>query len=470
MKGRLSFMLALALIGGTIVIDRVAPAERDVPKGIRVGFTGGVLACPIAIEQGANAYLHLANVGDRSASVRVSVIPRRGRAVTVPLSLGAGGVRTVPITGRVKSLPATAIVQYAGSDVVASHSLWFPSGAGGAGASTCAPASGSVVAVGPGRTLSAKTTLALANPGSADADVTITLVADDRRLTPERLQRRIVPARGRVDVSLGDFVFDARTVYAIVQATSGRVVAEALTRSPSGVSIVGMRSPADSLLAFSGVSGTGATLTLATAEDLEAALEGRLLSAVDQGRAPRIPPELASDSSFRTAIPARGKGGAVAYVLTAEAGSKVVAGATWTVARPGGRDEAALESLPLATRWGGVTLVGGTVGSAYALIANPGSDPAGVDVRILGKAGGRRSITLPAGRLTSVALGNGPGTYGLSLRSDAPVAVTLGGLSRSASRLLFGYAVAATPFLPPGEVAVGFDPRAGVAAPRPGDQ
>src|SRR5206468_5586007 len=120
--------------------------------------------------------------------------------------------------------PAGLAIEYSGGDLVASHSLWLPTRSGlggnaaGAAAASCVRSGDGDVVIAHARTLKAAARLVLFNPGGADADITVTLLADGRLIKPEGLKQRLVKAGQRRDFRLGDFAFSARDVTATIHA------------------------------------------------------------------------------------------------------------------------------------------------------------------------------------------------------------------------------------------------------------
>lgn len=469
MTGRAAGAVFALALAGAVTLDALVPLEPAAPAGVAVPGTGGVLACPFASEGRGNAYLHLANVGTTPAKIRVTVLPARGRRPVIPLELRAGAVRSVRLHGLVKG-KAGAIVEYTGGEVVASHTLWLPArgGPAGGGAATCARAGPAQTVITHVGTLRAETRLAVVNPGHADADITVTLLADGRALAPEGLAQRVVPARSRREFRLGDFAFDTRSLTAAVHSAIGRVVPEALVTSAAGVELIGAQTPSAELASIVVRTGPGATFSLSATGEDDAGIDSRLVTGGRQGKAPGIPPALAPGATRRVAVPDAGRGAPAAYALGVTVGSPVVAGASWPVVSGSSRDRAAAEAVPYARRWAGVAGIVHDRSSARAVVLNPGPDPAVARLRILGSPGGRseRSLTVAPGRVAVVVLGRGKGVFGFDLEAGRPVAVILEASAISTGRRIFGFALPATPLYPPVPVAVQDDPRTGVPAPR----
>jgi hypothetical protein len=469
MSGRAAGAVFALALAGAMTLDALMPAEPVIPRASVVSSSAGVLACPFAYDGRGSAYLYLANVGTAPSTARVTVIPTRGRVAVSSIRVGARSVRSVRLHGLVKE-KASAVVEYAGGEIVASHALWFAgrSGARGAGGGTCVRPVPAESVVTHARTFRAETRLALVNPGNGDADVTVTLLADGHTIAPEGLSQRVVPARARREFRLGDYAFDARNLTAIVRSSAGRVVAEALVTSAAGVELIGALVPAANAAAMAARSGAGSSFSLtATGED-DAGIDARLVTVDRQGKAPGIPPALAPGRTRRVAIPGATKDGPAAYVSRVTVGSPLVAGASWSVARSASRDAAAVEGVPFARRWAGVIGMTQPRSSARALILNPGEDPATVRVEVLTSTGarGERTLTIPPGRIATVNVGTGGNVFGVEARSDTPVAIVLEGSATSPQGQIFGLGLPAMPLYPASPVAVIRDPRVGVPAPR----
>lgn len=470
MKSRLA-VLALALIlAGGIALDAISPAKLAVSKGSVVPATAGVYACPYAMQARGVGFVHLANFGASAATTRITILPKKGAAVIVPVALRAGAATTFRIGEHIaaKRLPAGIVVEYTGDGVVASHTLWLPRNPGpvGGGASTCARTGGSRTAIPHLRTLGAESHVAVLNPGSADASVTITLVADGHRIAPVHLSRLTIPALGRREFRVGDYAFNAHEVTAIITATVGSVVSEGLIESTSGVALLGAEAPSIDVVAIAGRTGPGATLGLTAISEDNAALEARLLSSNQQARAVGVPQTLDPAAAKRIAIPSRDAGGVAAYRFSVDAGSPIVAGAGWSIRRPVGADEAAAEGMSPARHWGGV--IGSVIKPAATavILVNSGPGTATVHLRLLTETGeSGTDLTIGAGRVAARAIGSGIGTFAVEAVSDVPIAVAI--QQYAVSSAIFGFATPATPFLEPTPTDVIQDPRAAIPASAP---
>lgn len=467
MKSRTAIFAFLLAVGAATAVDRLSPATMPVSRGISVPTQGGVLACPIALATRGRGFLRLANLGRAPSRVRVSLIPRSGKTVVLTLGLDPRAVTGVGLDGRVKGA-ASAVVEYAGGEVVASHLLVLPPGSfpSGAAEAPCVATGEVDTVVAPARTLRAETTLAVFNPGSADADVSISLYANGRVFEPERLARRIIPARHRRDFTIGDFVFDARDVVVLVHAFSGRVVAEGLLEAGQGVELVPGQQPGRSPVAISGVSGTGVLASVAAIGDEDAVLQGRVAGVEGSGGVLGLPSTVHPEGTRRFLLPSRSGGRAAAFVFHVAEGAPVAAGTTWPVTRSGGGDLLALPALSPAFRWGGVFGATTSRATVRALVVNPGSRPARIHLAGFGSRGSAiRDAVVPPGRLLAIALTSAPGTFAAEVTSDAPIAVAFDVVGSTPGGEVRAAAVAGVPLQSPVPISVIVDVRAGVSAP-----
>lgn len=463
MRGRLALLLAALLIVAAVAADEVRPARERVPASSVVPTRAGVLACPIATIGRGRAYLHVANVGQDTASLRITLFPVTGKAAVISETLDGKASLTIGLHARVAGA-SSALVEHSGGTVVVSHTLWVPPEKGlpsGGAAGACLPSSSTALAVAPMRTLRAESELTLFNPGAADAVVSIVLLAPDRRAAPERLTRRIVPAHKRRDFSIGSFAFDARSVIALVDASSGSVVPEALVSSSRGMELVGAQAPSDELVLTYGVGGATSASVVAVAGEEDTGISTRVLGPGGPG----------GDATASSILPgelrvARGppREGAGAIVVRRSAGSPLVAGASWQYTRAAGNDLAALEALVPFTRWASTIWSGDARSRTVGLITNPGDTPAQVRVTVRGRTGEVVTTpTLEAGAALPIGLAEGTGTVAVEVDADVPITFAL-----VQTALSFGSAqyfdLPGFPLRPPLPVAARPDARAGVPA------
>ena len=469
MRPRALLLVAVSGVIAAAILDVVAPASPGVPEGVRMDPATGAVACPFGTIGAAPAFVHLANVAEEPAQVRVLVASDRGENVLLNADLDALSTRTVRVSGRVKG-NAAIFVDHAGGKVVASHSVWSSSRSSrGVAAGVCARAGDARIVLPHGSTGVLGSTIAVANPGTADADVTISLLREGQRVTPESLTRRVVPARSRRLYRLSDFVFDSADVTAILEVSAGRVVAEMSLGYASGLSFLGASAPGRTVVQPLDATGDARVLSIAAiGEDEEAGLDARALRPDEQGRAPGVPPAIAPSSSVRLNVPSRLGDDALAYALSVAAGSPISTAGSWRRTTRGGTDRATIEGMAPARRWAMVLAPVQASAETRALLVNDGAEPVQVTLTILGGDEPRTiEVVVPAGRIVTQRLGRGQGTFAAHAIADGPIVVAAV-MNLGAPR----HAVAGVPGVvldPPSEVAVIRDARIGVPARVPED-
>lgn len=474
---RVAPVALVVLIAAASALDALVPVDPRTPPSVDHGVTPGVLSCPLAAEGSARAFLHLANLGDEASDVRVSLIPSRGRPVELMRTVRPAKASRLRLHGRVDGR-ASVVIEHAGGELTASHSLWYagrrsrglrrvppPRGAAAAACVVAGPAELSLAHL---RTNGARSRVVLLNPGTADADVSLRLIVGQRTVRPERLERRVVPARRSIAVDIEDFAFNEPEVTAVVSANAGRVVAEASVVAGSGVTLVGAVPPSDGIIAMSGSTGSGAGAGIAATGSDDAGVEASLIGPADQGHIGRVPTDLRPGSGTRIRTPLRAGGGPAAYQIDATVGGPLAAGTSWRVSRASGAERAATGHTTTALRW--IAAAGSIEDAARlrAVLVNPGDGPAAIRIRRLG-GDGAEDVTLDAGRVTGIPLGRGATDLGVAVEADQPIAVLIEGSAqgrRGGRRTVYGFGFAASPVVPPPGVGVVVDQRAGVPARR----
>lgn len=467
----LALVLAFAL-GGATALDVVSPPRPVEPDGRAFDLHAGVLACPFAVADGARSLIHVANVGDEPGTARLTVRPQQGKRVIQTLTLAPGSARTIRLDGRVKG-PASAVIDHAGGDIVASHSLWYPRATrpgarAGAGAATCGRAAPSL-AVAHLRTLDAESYLALTNPSGARVSIDVAFIFGNQTFRPAGAEGISLGAGATRIVRVGDSVFDARDVTAVVSTgESGSIVAEGMVSTRSGLALTSAQEPGRDAVVISGRSGPYAFAGIASTGSTDVGLRPRLVSASDQARARGLPSQLAPGRAAVVGVPVRSAGGPAALVVEGTPGGALAAGTSWLVVRKDDADIAAAEAAGLASRWGAVVGSPFPDGTIELVLMNPGSGVAQATVTRTGSA--PRRVTIEPGRLIVLPLAKGAATVGVEVESDAPLAAAVTANvasppSGSLARLAYGFGLASAPLDPAPPVAVISDPRAGVPAP-----
>jgi len=470
MKLRIVVLLVIALAGGAVAIDHVSPAKPVARSTVSLAPAAGVLSCPYVTEPNGIAYIQLANVGPSSASIRLAIGASKGAPIGISMALPGGSTSSLRVPPNAAGR-AAAVIEYSGGAVIATHMLFLrPSSgpvfrAGGGAASPCARAGGQDVVVSGASTLGTDAVLAVFNPGSADADVSVSLIADGRVLQPQRLSRRIVPSHARRDFRLGDFAFNARNVIAVVHANAGRVVAEALIRSSQGVEFLSGQTPSSELIAVAGQSGSGANVGVTVIGQDDAGIDVRLISAAAQTSIAGFPPSIPPAGGRYLGIPDQGQGAPAAYAFDVTVGSPIVAGTSWTTSRGGPQEMASLPGAVPSLHWGAVLGAFQPGTGTRAVIVNPSGVPALVHVTTFGPTGQTaQDVSIPAGRLIELAIGRGAGTFAVFVDSKGPVVLALRSLAFLQGKAGTSVAVAGESFVAATPEAVAIDPRAGVPA------
>src|SRR5262249_17877304 len=152
-------------------------------------------------------------------------------------------------------------------------------------------------------------------------------------------------SRTRQDFRLGDYAFSARTLTAIVHANAGRVVAEGLIRSATGIELLPGQVPASEVVAVAGQSGSGASAGATVIGDEYGGIDAAVINAGAQTSVGGFPPSLPPDAGRFFAIPDQGSAAPAAYDFRVSVGSPLVAVTTWTTARSGAQELASLPGI-----------------------------------------------------------------------------------------------------------------------------
>ena len=469
MRLRLAIVLMLLLAGGTIAVDHVAPAKPVHRSTVSLAPDAGLLTCPYLTEPRGRAYLQVANIGTGPTSVRVPIGAAKGPPIVITTSVPAGGTNSMRIPDGAASR-AGAVVEYSGGTVVATHMLFVPKAttpiarAGGAAASPCARAGGEDVVVTGATTVGSDVTLALFNPGAADADVSVSLIADGRVFQPQRLSRRVIRSRDRHDFRLGDYAFNARTLTAIVHANAGRIVAEALVRSPTGVELLPGQDPANEVVSIAGGSGTGSKVGVTVIGSDDAGVDASIITSSNQVSVGGFPPSLPPEVGRYLAVPDQGSTAPAAYDFLVGVGSPIVAETTWVTSKSGTRELASLPGSVPASHWAAVLGAFQPEAVTRAVLVNPRGVPRTVRITTIAASGATtQTISIPAGRLVDVAIGKGVGTFAVVVDADGPVALGLRSVAFGA-RGGTSVAIVGESFTTPSPEAVTIDQRTGIPA------
>jgi len=475
-------VLILAALAGAGLTDHFHASAPPVPAADRPVEPGGVWVCPVVKVAGAGGFIHLVNAGVERAAVRITYVPDAGKSLDQALTLAPLHAATIGSPGSIIAQSAGAIVEYAGGDVTVSRTVLIgglgdvPQGAGAgglsAGAASCARPGGVVQMVPQGATLRTETQLAIMNPGSADAVVDIALASNGQLVQPVSLQGRVVPARHRLIVREGDFVFDARAVSAVITASTGRIVADALIVARSIADLIPGMSVTRNLVAIASSSRGAAAFATIAVGDNDAVIEAYVLSGEGRTAYAPLATALAPNSPQVAAAPTDDvPAGALAFAAYSKTAA-IAIGARWEVRSSTGKIDSAISSGVLAS--GKTVAVVGQPAATSALrllVANPDATEAIVGVQVITESG---VITSP--RLVNVHIAPGQtltlpfpaladkATVGVIVSSaGGRVAAVIEAIAAPAGSFA-AYAVTAVPVLESPPVAVEPDARQGVPA------
>jgi hypothetical protein len=173
----------------------------------------------------ADERIFIANVGDRVARARITVMSGPDQAPTVSaLRVQPSTVASVRVADILASPEPGVLVEVSGGQAVVTHSI---SGNGDAGIGPCARDASTQWHFAASTTARGATLwLALFNPFGDDAIVNIEFLTNNGPLAPGELQGFVVPARSRVTVPVHDQARRDELVATEVTARRGRVVAE----------------------------------------------------------------------------------------------------------------------------------------------------------------------------------------------------------------------------------------------------
>ena len=476
-------VLVVAALAGAALADRFYESAPPSPAADRPAEPGGVWVCPVVKVAGAGGFIHLINAGDQRATVRITYIPDGKKPLEQALTLDAQHARTVGSPGSIAGQAAGAVVEYAGGEVTVSRTVLIGglgdvaqgAGAGGlsAGAASCAKPGGVVQVVPQGATLRTETQLVIMNPGTGDAVVDIALVSNGQEVRPVSLQGRVVPAHRRLVVREGDFIFDARSVAAVITANGGRIVADALMVARSIADLIpGMNATRDLVTVASSARGAVAFSTVAIGDE-DAVIEAFVLSSSGRTAYSPLATGLAPNAPQVSLAPTVGvPAGAVALAAVSKT-SAIALGSRWGVRSSTGKIETAISSGVLPSNKT-VAVVGppAATGALRLLVANPDATEAVLRVAVITESGATepprlQDVHLGPGRTVTLAF---PGlsdkaTVGVIVSSTgARIAAALEAIAAPANSFA-AYAVTGVPFLPAPPVAVEPDARQGVPAP-----
>jgi hypothetical protein len=399
-------LLAAAVVGGGLALERAA--GRGEPGEARGGLTSGAWFCPHGGGRGWRGWVVVANPGPRAVRVRLTSLGPEG---PTPV----GWVDLPPLAQRYREVPAarpgaaTVVESFGG--LVGAATVLEPARPGEAAASRCVAGARSTWFVldqpaGEGE----RSVLVAMNPFGVDAQFDVVIRTERRTVRPSVLTPVIVPPGTSAAIRVDRFVLEAPgepTVTAQVVRRAGRVVVGGLAVAPEGVR----------------AEAAVGSLEERWVGPAPMAVGGRLV-ALNPGAAPASLAVLSAERDEQRVLsgaqgPAMGAEGILALPLSGlrrgglvveASGAPGVAAELVLAARGGGTAATGLAAAP--ERWWLVLPTvppGAREGRQVLVLTNPGTEPAQVDVRLLGEAGPvptfLRTVQVPEGRSVQVDLG-----------------------------------------------------------------
>jgi hypothetical protein len=375
-------ILVLA-VGGAAYADRELEPE---PLGTTVATSAasGAWYCPHGGgPEGWEAFLQVANPGERTATIRMRTLGRARPSATETITVEPGTFVRVPVPadGRERA----SMVEWFDQWVAVGWIARAGGEEGGVAAEPCAPTAGDrwLLPDGTSETERNDDVVVVMNPFSRDAVVSVVLLSERREpvVSGELTDIVLRPYRSRA-IRLNDVVRGERTVSAIVDATVGRVVAGTLGLTVGGGGIrsaLGYLGAPPEQITLPGGEDSGRTdLPVMNAGGervpVEAVLLGTETEQVFAGLAESAPPP----GSGRT-FPATTDG--PTSIVFAASGSEVAATRrTFGVSSDQGSTNGAAPSAA----WLVVPAAFGAPSHPGIALANPGAEPAEVTLTALG--------------------------------------------------------------------------------------
>lgn len=466
-------VVVVIVLAGAAVADRLEPPKSPLPSTDPVDGPGGVWACPVVKGAGSAGWLHLVNTGRDAAQIRISFLPDGRKPIEQSLALGAGRAGTVGTPASIGRDAAGAIVEYAGGEVTVSRTVLLSvHGATGAAAASCARPGTETLVISQGATLRAETQIALLNPTTADALVDVALLVEGQKLEPESLQRRIVPARGRLVLREGDFAFDEPAIAALVVARTGRVVADGVLLAAGLLDIVPAQTVGGELVAVASTARGGVQFAAVAVGDEDAVTQGLFQSTAGQTTFAALTTGIRPNTPTVTAPPAGDTPTGPVALSVRSTTSSIALGARWQVVARSGPIETAT-STGVSPARGAVVVLGPPAPSSgmRLLVANPDPEDAFLNVALFTGAGRSapaplQGLRLGGGRTTTITLPGSPpdATVGVAVASRGGRIVAALEAVLTLPNLFAAYAVTAVPMSTVPLVAIEPDARQGVPA------
>jgi hypothetical protein len=231
-------LAALAVAGSS---GRSTAGPRSIPGGVALPVDSAAYVCPDVTGATASpAVLSVAGVRHLAASsLAVTSTPLTGSRAK-PAALALRPVARVQSTAASSGVVIAANGPGAG-DVVADVRRLIPRGRNrGLFSTPCLAPGTDVWITGADGRVGFTDTLAVSNPGSTVANVTVTAWASTGRLVPPKLQAFTVAAGQTAVLPVANYTPDAAFVSLHVHANSGRITADVLDRRINGVQPAGI--------------------------------------------------------------------------------------------------------------------------------------------------------------------------------------------------------------------------------------
>ena len=341
--------------------------------------------------------------------VRVSVAPlhvRTSDGVAGPVAattLSLGPSATLTFASRLPATVVTATGPGAGNVVASQHQLVSDGSLRGLVSAPCQPATTDSWITGADGRVGHNDVMVVGNPGSTDAQVTVSAWSVTGPVDLPKLQSLTVPAGQGVELDLANYVPDAGLVTLHLHADSGRVAASVRDNQTAGLSAAGTDwlaptlPPAGHLVVPGFLGGPGPRLLLVTNPGRDDATVRLRLVTADRAFVPAghpqlvVPPGRSAFVDLSTSL-----GGAVAAAELTSDHPVVAAGMSQATASGQLSDLAWQAAVPALTGPGVLAENTPALGGGGVLALTTLDQPA--TVRLVGRSGRSRTVQVGAGR------------------------------------------------------------------------
>jgi hypothetical protein len=335
--------------------------------------------------------LRIGNLGEREQPVRLTAMAEGNIVASAARDVPAMSTIAVPVRELTDAAEPGVVVETFSNEVVVEHTVRES----GVATGPCATEPGTQWFLPVGTTVAgAQQWLTLFNPFGDDATVDVVFDTSNGRREPEQLTGFTVPRRSRVSVPVHDFIFREERVSTTVRARSGRIVAEQsleIVEDGAGTSLsLGAVAAAPTWVLPGGraASGTGRRLVVMNPGDVDVDVDVRALTndgTIVEPQVVHVPRRSAADFDVTGLVPS---GVTAAFVVETGSARGVVVGDFLTY------DDVEVDDTVVgdiattlgvsraAQSWAFATTLGDAP-AARILVANPGLEPATVDVQVL---------------------------------------------------------------------------------------